>query len=247
MNFIKTVFTVIVLSSFINLKAQNTIINNEIGVFLGPVFMQSDYGESGSFSSASSNVGMDFGIAYIADFSDSRYTSKVFAWLSDHMKTRLELSFSKVKLEHDGIRINEGTQTQIDQFKGMKGEVKFLNFGGFGEWYFKSLTRSASKFQPYLLTGISYSSAKSSVSFDPTVGLPSVYTADRVVTGSNNGISFTYGLGARYKLDDVDLIMEGRLQPFLSDEIDGIDTDISADENNDSLVIFKIGAIFHLN
>jgi hypothetical protein len=242
MKFIKNTIAAIILVSFLNVNAQNTIIDSEIGILVGPVFMQTDY-----LTSASSEVGIDFGVAYIADFSPSRYKSKALTWIANHMKTRVELSFSKVKLQHD-INELEGSELKISQFEGMRGDVKILNFGVFGEWNFLSLTKTASKVRPYFLTGISYTSADSSVSFDSNVGLPSVYTAqDRLFLDKNNAVSFTNGLGLRFKLLDVDLVAEGRFQSFLSDRIDGIDTDISDDKSNDAQVLFKIGAIFHLN
>lgn len=249
MKFIRIIIFSLLLVSFSNLKAQNTTINSELGILVGPVFMQTDYGESGNFKSSTSNVGIDFGVAYVADFSDSRYQSNAFAWLADHMKVRAELSFSKVNLEHDGINIEEGTENSINQFKGMTGDVKLFNIGFFGEWYFMSITKSSSKIQPYFLTGLSYSSAKSSVSFGDA-GIPDVYYPlddNFASSDSNSGISFNLGLGLRYKLEDIDLVAEGRYQSFLSDEIEGLDPDIAGNKNNDSQVLFKVGAIFHLN
>lgn len=244
MKFIKGIIIAIILASYIDTNAQdsaikNTIITNEIGVFLGPVFMQTDY----LTESTNTGTGVDFGVAYIADFSNSRYKSKAFAWISDHMKTRVELSFSKVNLEHDDVAGPES-----NRFKAMTGDTKLFNFGVFGEWYFMSLTKKALKFQPYFLTGASYTSAKSSLSYDISLGLPTVYTtADRLFIEKNSAVSFTNGLGFRYKLDDVDFVAEGRYQAFLSDRIEGIDTDLSDDEHNDSQVLFKFGIVFHLN
>jgi opacity protein-like surface antigen len=244
MKFIKSLLLVIILISFSNLNAQKTVVNNEIGVFLGPVFMQTDYGESGEFSSATNNVGVELSIAYIMDFTDSRYNSKTFAWLSDHMKAGIELSFSKVNLEHNNAPVEEGSAASIAQFKGMTGDVKLFNIGTFGEWYFMSLTRSTSKIQPYLLTGLSYSSAKSSINFDS--GIP-YNLEDFANDDKNNALSFSYGLGARYKLNDLDIVVEGRFKSFLSDEIEGLEPQGPGNKNNDSSVSFKIGTIFHLN
>lgn len=247
MKFIKSTVIAIILVSFFNVSGQSTSIKHEIGILLGPTFMQTDYGEADNFKSASSNKGVDFGIAYVADFTESRYKSKIFNWLSQHMKTRVELSFSKVKLQHDEARILENNELVNNQFRGTTGDVSMFNAGIFGEWYFMSLAKK-SEFQPYFLTGMSFSSAKSSMNVSD-FGLPSVYTPtkDKLFLGSNSALSFSYGLGGRYRLDDVDLIFEGRLQTFLSDKIEGIDTNIPGDKNNDSQVLFKIGAIFHLN
>lgn len=248
MTFFRIIIFSLLLISFSCLKAQNTIINSELGVLVGPVFMQTDYGEAGNFKSSSSNVGIDFGVAYVADFSDSRFNSNAFSWLADHMKTRVELSFSKVNLEHDGVNVEEGSEASINQFKQMKGDVKLFNIGIFGEWYFMSITRSSSKIQPYFLTGLSYSSAKASISFGDA-GVPEIYNGvgNFASDDKNAGISFSYGLGLRYKLDDIDLVAEGRFQPFLFDEVEGLTPTVGGNQNNDSQVLFKVGAIFHLN
>ncbi len=249
MKLFKTLLVAFLFIAFINTNAQNTIVNSEVGVFLGPVFMQTDFGESGEFSSDTNNVGFDFGVAYIMDFTESRYNSKFFTWMSEHYKQRFEISFSKTNLEHNNAPVESSNEVTAAKFKGMTGEVKLFNFGGFGEWYFMNLNKTSSKLEPYFLTGISYTSSK--VSFDFENGNP--YNAIDFSSNSNdlsndmNTISFTYGLGVRYKLDNVDLVAEGRLQSFNSDDIDGLTPQGSGNENNDSQVLFKIGAIFHLN
>ncbi|MCF6350148.1 MAG: hypothetical protein L3J23_03835 [Flavobacteriaceae bacterium] len=232
---------IIILSLSLSIKAQNeTIINSEIGILFGPVFMQTDY-----LTDSSSKAGVDFGVAYIANFSPSRYKSKVLSWIVDHVKARVELSFSRVKLEHDLNRI-ENLGLNSNQFEGMRGNVKLFNFGVFGEFNFLSLLKTKSKVHPYLLVGGSYTSANSSVIFDSNVGAPPIYT-NSLFLGKNNVASLTSGLGLRFKLTDVDLIAEGRFQSFFSDRVEGIDTDVIGDENNDTQILFKIGAVFYLN
>jgi opacity protein-like surface antigen len=222
-----------------NAQKSSTILNSEIAVLVGPTFMQTDYGGS--------NSGIDFGVAYIADFSESKYeNSGFFTWLADHTKTRLEISFSNVDLEFDSDFTESGTEAA--KFRGMTGNVKQFNVGIFGEWYFKSLLQNYnSKFQPYFLTGISSTSADVSIDVG-NAGLPSIYNDNNLFVGNNSAISFTYGLGARVKIDNnFDIIAEGRFQPFLSDEIDGIDTDIAGDDSEDTQSIFKIGAVYRFN
>ena len=46
---------------------------------------------------------MGFEFAYIMDFSDSRFVSKFFQGLADHVKQRLQISYSKIKLQHNPI------------------------------------------------------------------------------------------------------------------------------------------------
>lgn len=249
MKLFKTLLIVFLFISFANTNAQSsTVVNSEVGVFLGPAFMQSDFGESGEISSSSSNVGFDFGVAYIMDFTKSRYDSKFLTWMSEHYKQRFEISFSKTDLEHDGAPIENGSDLSIAQFEGMTGEVKLFNIGAFGEWYFINLNKASSKLAPYFLTGISYTSAKSSFNFeDGIINSPYNILTDFSSDDKNTTISFTYGLGLRYQLKNVDLVAEGRFQAFNSDDIDGLAPATTGNKNNDSQVLFKIGAIFHLN
>lgn len=238
-------FLIITFLTIFSVNAQNTIVNSEVGVFLGPVFMQTDYGEAQNFSSASSNVGMNFGAAYIMDLSDSKYSSKMFQNYADYVKTRIELSYSKVNLNYDGKPIDDGSQ--IARFEAMKGETKIFNIGLLQEINFKSIIRNSSKFRPYGLLGLHYSSASPNLSTNqplPTIFLPE---NENVFMEKQSTFSWTAGLGARYQLDDVDIFIETRYHNFFSDKIEGLDSNISGDKHNDNEIIFNFGVIFKLD
>jgi len=224
--------------------AQHTVINNEVGVFIGPTFMQTDYGEAKNFGSSINNTGFGFGIAYIADFSDSRSNSKLGRFLGEHLKLRAELSYSKANFAYDGKPVEE-TNSEIDRFKAMKGTTKIFNLGIFTELYIFNLIDD-SNLKPYLLGGVSYSS--SNPSLKSSLPYPSIYLPeeDNIFMKKQSSLSFTGGVGTRYKLDDIDLVFEYRLNYFLSDKIEGLDADFSGDKHNDAQTIFNLGVIFHL-
>ncbi len=229
-------------SSF--LVSQNMVINDEVGIFLGPTFMQTDYGEAENFSSTMNNTGFGFGIAYIADFSDSRVNSGFGRAFSQHVKLRAELSYYKANFAYDGLPV-EGTNSEAARFKAMEGTTRLLNLGLFTEVYIFNLNNE-SKLQPYFLGGISYSSANPSLK--SSLAYPSIYLPEEenIFMEKQNIFSLTGGLGTRYKLDDIDILFEYRFNAFMSDRIEGLDSDFSGDKNNDAQTIFNLGIVFHL-
>ena len=235
----------ILISSNYLLNAQNTNINNEVGVFLGPIFMQTDYGQAKNFNSSINNKGFGFGIAYIADFSNSKTNSGIKRFFTEHTKLRLELSYSKTNFSYDGKPV-ENERPQSDRFKSMKGNTKLLNIGVFSEIYPINTVLSEKKLHPLVLLGASYVSAKPSLK--SSMELPSIFlpVEENVFLDKQSTLSFTAGLGARYKLDDMDFVLEYRFNMFMSDRIEGLDSDISGDNNNDSASIFNLGVIFNL-
>jgi len=226
------------------LLAQNTVINNEVGVFLGPTFMQTDYGEAKNFGSTVNNTGFGFGIAYIADFSDSRPNSGIGRAFTEHVKLRVELSYLKANFSYDG-QPTEDTTSENAKFRAMEGNTKLLNLGVFTELYIFNLTNE-NKLQPYILVGVSYSSANPSLK--SSLAYPSIYLPeeDNIFMEKQNVFSLTAGIGSRYKLDDIDILFEYRFNSFFSDRIEGLDSDFSGDKHNDAQTIFNIGVVFHL-
>jgi hypothetical protein len=77
-----------------------------------------------------------------------------------------------------------------------------------------------------------------------------VWQEDAIFIEKDNTFSLTFGLGTRYKMEgDFDLFIEARYQYFFSDRIDGLDapSDVSGSKNNDTLIYFSVGGIFHLS
>ncbi len=246
MKVLKYALLVIFAISFTKIYAQNTIVNGEVGVYLGPTFFQGDYGEAGNSKSSTSNVGVGFGIAYVMNFSDSRYRSNFFSTLADHIKERVEFSYAKIKLDHNPVPVVDANP-EYDNFKAMKGETKITNLGLMSEIYISSISRSPSNFKPYLLTGISMSWASPDI--NSSMPIPSAYITgnQKIFLKKQSSLSFSYGVGTRYSLDNVDLVLEMNMRSFSSDRIDGLDPEVSGDKSNDSTVSFRFGAVFHLD
>jgi len=240
----KILLTIALLYSFSMLNAQDVIINNEIGVYLGPTFMQTDYGEAKNFGSSINNTGFGFGFAYVADFSDSRVKSGMGVFLTTHVKVRAELSYAKANFAYDGKPVEDGN-AETAKFKAMIGSSKLLNIGILPEIYIFDLTNDA-KLQPYVLLGASFVSAKPSLK--SSLALPTIYQPkeDNVFLDSQSTFSLTAGVGTRYKLDDIDILFEYRFNSFMSDRIEGLDSDFAGDKNNDAQTIFNIGVVFNL-
>ena len=219
-------------------------INDEVGVFLGPTFMQTDYGEAKNFGSSINNTGFGFGIAYIADFSDSRANSGFGRTFSQHVKLRAELSYAKANFAYDGLPV-ESVNAETAKFKAMKGTTKLLNLGLFTEIYIFNLNNE-SKLQPYLLGGVSYTSANPSLK--SSLAYPSIYLPEdeNIFMEKQSVFSLTGGVGTRYKLDDIDIVFEYRFNSFFSDRIEGLDSDFSGDKHNDAQTLFNLGVVFHL-
>ena len=73
----------------------------EVGVFTGPVFFKSDYGERGNFENFEKNNGFTIGASYYLS------TINNFKGLEDNFKLRLELFYTKADFKHYGKYVDE--------------------------------------------------------------------------------------------------------------------------------------------
>jgi len=240
----KLILITVFIFCFSFIKAQNIAINNEVGIFLGPTFMQTDYGEAHNFDSSINNTGFGFGFAYIADFSDSRVSSKLGRLLTEHVKLRADFSYVKVNFAYDGQPV-EALTLESQKFRAMTGGTKLLNFGIYSEIYIKNLVND-NKFQPYILTGVSYVSAKPSIK--TSMELPNIYLPEEenIFLDKQTFLSLGAGVGARYNLDNIDFVVEYRFNAFLSDRIEGLEAHFSGNKNNDAQTSINLGVVFSL-
>lgn len=231
-------------SFYTTLNAQNIVVSNELGVFLGPTFMQTDYGEAEQFDSSINNTGFSFGVAYIADFSSSRLNSGFGRAFTEHVKLRGELSYMRASFAYDG-KPTESLNTESALFKAMKGNTKILSIGIFTEINVFNLNNDK-KLQPYLILGGSYSSVDPNL--ESSLTLPSIYLPeeDYVFMEKQNVFSYSGGIGTRYKLDEIDIVFEYRLTNYTSDKVEGLESSIAGNKNNDTQTNFNIGVVFHL-
>ena len=241
-------------------------LSHEVGVSFGPVTMQSDYGESNHLPSSTAT---SFGVSashYLSFYSSNYNWRNGASYFSDHFKLKTDFSYyTNTSLEHKGKYIEDNPNSEFDdKLRAMKGSTKMINVGTQLEYYFKNLEdygllfNNDDKFAPYVSAGVQYSSFTPEFSTDygngdyinnPSI-LPGPWQEDAIFLEKDNAFSLTFGLGTRYKMGgDFDLFIEARYQYFLSDRIDGLDapSDVSGSKNNDTLIYFSVGGVFHLS
>lgn len=112
--------------------------SHEIGVIVGPVALQSDYGERHDLSTNAGNTGIGVGIIHYLNFSYKAecncYARETF--FNDHFKVRTELSYSKTNLQHFGKWVDDSkTSVTAQQLRNMRGSTAITNIGMQLEYY----------------------------------------------------------------------------------------------------------------
>ena len=217
----------------------------EVGVFTGPVFFKSDYGERGNFENFEKNSGFSIGASY--------YLSTI-----NNFKLRLEVSYTKADFKHYGKYVDpSSTSVFTNQLRGMYGSTSYSSLGFQVEYYpFKTDDYDrGSSFSPYLSLGpqINYVSVTSR----STLGElgTSITTPRKYMGGYKNGgmtvASVTGAIGTRYKLSDYhSLFAEVRAQYFFSDWVDGLNPNkdiYKENKSNDWCVGLNLGYIYYFN
>lgn len=248
-NYIITVLTILISQTCFS---QNRLgLTHEVGVNLGIVSFQSDYGVRKNFPSSYGNMGFGAGLNYFLSFNNKKqYWNDRGNWIENHFRIKLELSYAKVNFENRAD-LNGGSAQQVALIKGITGSTKLLNFGGqievniFNMMDYRNL-------EPYLSIGGFYSTYTpemesafgdiSNTSVRPTAYLNGIFLEEKNVP------SFSFGLGARYHLNDnTKMIFDFRWQRFLSDKVDGLVPQLSANKYRDWLIYPNVGLAFDLN
>ncbi|HEU0136486.1 MAG TPA: glutamate dehydrogenase, partial [Flavobacterium sp.] len=98
------IITLLLLIGYSNDGVAQYGFSHEVGVIVGPVAFQSDYGERQDFSTNAGNTGYGIGLIHYLNFSYKAecncYTPETY--FNDHFKLRSELSYNKTKLKHFG-------------------------------------------------------------------------------------------------------------------------------------------------
>ncbi|MFZ4105254.1 THC0290_0291 family protein [Flavobacterium sp.] len=252
--FKKAILFISIVTITISANAQNGYGGSytEVGVFTGPVFFKSDYGERGSFENFEKNNGFTIGASYYLS------TINNYQGLQDNFKLRLELFYTKADFKHYGKYV-DATSTSVftKQLRGMYGSSSFTSIGFQVEYYpFKTDDYDrGSSFSPYLSLGphINYVSVTSK----STLGELGTYitTPQKYMGGYRNGsmtiASLTGAIGTRFKLADYhSLFTELRAQYFFSDWADGLNPNkaiYSENKSNDWCVGLNLGYIYYFN
>ena len=253
--------TCLLLCSFANKAVAQFGFSHEVGVIVGPVAFQSDYGERHDFKTNMGNTGFGIGIIHYMNFS-YRADCNCYApetYFNDHFKLRSELSYNKTKLEHFGEWVKDSRQTLFaNQLRAMKGEATVTDIGMQLEYFpfsIRDFSASIGGWAPFISLGAHFCfydpKAYSEIGpLDTPLSTPTKYLG---ATTNDGGTvwSIVGSVGTRYKLTELsDLMVDLRLQYYFSDWVDGLrpDPDVYKENKaNDWNVWFNVGYIYYLN
>jgi hypothetical protein len=254
------ILTFLLLIGFANGAVAQYGFSHEVGVIVGPVALQSDYGVRHDFKTNSGNVGYGIGIIHYLNFSYKAecncYTPETY--FNDHFKLRSELSYNKTELQHFGEWV-EGDPNDLwtQQLRGMRGSSSITNIGMQLEYFplsIRDFTATIGSLAPFISLGGQFSF------FDPeassTLGeLNTPLTTPIKYAGATTNEGGTVwsvvgSVGTRYKLTELsDLMVDLRLQYYFSDWVDGLKPDpavYTENKANDWNVWFNFGYIYYL-
>lgn len=238
--------------------------SHEIGVIVGPVAFQSDYGERQDLSTNTRNSGFGIGLVHFINFaSDERGYFTKDNFFNDHFKIRSELSYNKTKLNHFGQWVEGTPSLGKQQLKAMHGTAAVTNIGIQLEFFPFSIQRFTEKigsWTPFVSLGGQYSfynvktastlgSLGTPLTTFPKYLTPSSGRSYGFLDGSRSIFSIVTSVGARYKLSSIsDLMVDIRWQYYFSDWVDGLNPNpnlYKENRSNDSLVWFNLGYIYY--
>jgi hypothetical protein len=232
--------------------------SHEIGVIVGPVAFQSDYGERYDMSTNLGNTGYGIGLIHYLNFSYKAdcncYTPETY--FNDHFKLRSELSYNKTELQHFGQWTERGNLFST-QLKGMRGSTAVTNVGMQLEFFplsIRDFTAKIGSFAPFISLGGQFSfydpEAFSTLGpLNSPISTPVKYL--NATTNQGGTVwSIVGSVGTRYRLSPVsDLMVDFRLQYYFSNWVDGLNTDPKIyleNRANDWNVWFNFGYIYYL-
>ena len=258
---IKKLFIPLALLLTMQLSYSQRGFSHEIGVIVGPVAYQSDFGERYDYDTNSGNTGIGIGIVYYMNFD---YLTNYYYWsannyFTDHFKIRGELSWNKTELNHFGQWADDSrTGDAADKLRSHSGEAQNWDIGVQLEYYpisIKAFSQGVYSFAPFASLGVHY------VSFNPkvetTYGDLNIENAGNffpswepgsISNQSGSTFSVVGSIGTRYKLTILsDLMIDLRVQSFFSDFTDGLDHQLSSNKTDDWLVWLNVGYIYYFD
>ncbi len=254
-----TLFAILGISNVANAQSD---LAQEIGIFAGPVTLQSDFGQRNNLDTNVGNSGFGIGVMHFINFSAANNRESFF---TEHFKVRSELSFSHTQLKHYGKWVDKKPETPfVTMLKNMNASTTTVGLGSQLEFSFIKIhdfENSVGSFSPYLSLGfqVNYYSAKVG-SHLGDLTLPNV-TIGKYLTPSDGRphgfstetgvvVSATGGVGVHYKLTKMsDLMFETRFQMYSNDWIDGLNPNkdiYKENKSNDWQVWFNFGYIYYL-
>lgn len=255
------IITCMLLFGFSNVATAQFGFSHEVGVIVGPVALQSDYGVRHDFETNAGNTGFGIGIIHYLNFSYKAecncYTPETY--FNDHFKLRSELSYNKTNLQHFGKWVDGNPNSLfVQQLKGMEGSAAITDIGMQLEYFPLSIRQFSSTiggWAPFISLGahLNFYDPEASSSLGP-LDTPLTTPVKYIGATTNQGgttWSIVSSIGTRYKLTELsDLMIDLRLQYYFSDWVDGLQPDpevYTENKANDWNVWLNFGYIYYLN
>ena len=254
------IITVLLLFGYSNKTTAQFGFSHEIGVIVGPVAFQSDYGERHDFSTNAGNTGIGIGLIHYLNFSYKAdcncYTPETY--FNDHFKLRSELSYNKTKLRHYGEWVDGDRHKLFNkQLRAMRGSTAVTNIGMQLEYFplsIRDFTASVGALAPFISLGGQFSfydpSAYSTLGKLDTPATTPVKYYHATQNSGGTVWSIVGSVGTRYKLAPAsDLLVDLRLQYYFSNWVDGLNPNpeqYPENKANDWLVWFNVGYIYYI-
>jgi len=244
--------------------------SQEIGIIVGPVAYQSDFGIRSDPETNSGNTGIGIGVVHYINFAyradcNCYTTDKYF---NDHFKVRSEISWNKTKLQHFGRWVDpDKTSEESARLRGHTGEAENWDIGAQLEFFPRSIrdfSAGINSFAPFASLGFHYVSYRPGVYTDYVNSDPlnpndigniddpnnffSAWDPGSVSDQSGSAWSIVSSIGTRYKLNILsDLMIDLRFQYFFSDWTDGLNHQLESNKSKDWLVWLNFGYIYYLD
>lgn len=247
---------------------------NEIGIVVGPVAFQSDFGEREDFETNSGNTGFGIGVLHYINFDYKQsYTSRNLGdFFNDHFKIRNELTYNRIKLNHFGQWVNENRSgVNTEKLRNHSGLAQNINLGSQLEFFLRSIhefenssRQGNNLLAPYIGLGFQFSYSNPSVSTsygDGNIDNPNNFygpwvqatnpnfTEDNFLFNDSQFVFSVIGsVGTRYKLSPLsDLVIDLKWQFFLNDKVDGLNHNLKSNKSNDWLLWLNFAYVHYLN
>ncbi|WP_299012132.1 hypothetical protein [uncultured Polaribacter sp.] len=235
-------------------------LTHDVGVFLGSTSLQTDYGERGHLPSELNNNNLSITVAHYLSFYNNTLRWDPNDILQNHLMVKTAIQYvTNTKLEHHGI-FAEKQSPEGERLRAMRGGVNILNLSMNVEYFLKPLEEfvyqaSDISFNPFVSFGLQYSFYNNSL--ESTLGdwrqditvLPIKYrNEDFLFIGSGESLGVNIGIGTRLKIaEKIDLVAQYNYTYFLSDKIDGLQTDRVENRNNEWALDIQLGIVYHIN
>jgi hypothetical protein len=235
---------------FVSLSMFSQTFMHEVGIFLGPVSTQTDYGERGDFKSNTGNIGLSIGLTHTLSFYNGR------SYLEENLRMRTEFSYASTKLKYYGAYVDPAdTSVAANQLRAMKGKTQYANIGIQFELNAINIQKRHGDINFYGTIGGMYSMGTSTVSSTlgniNTSGILPAFLTDDVDEYRNdkfNTFAMTAGFGVNFDLGrNSRIFAEYRNQFFFSDWVDGLNAkNFEPNKKNDAAAQLSFGIAFYL-